>query len=128
VDKFSIYFTKAFTVVLVLLVFVLSTQMERDMDFTVKHRPPAISYISKSVRPSLAHLAHLPSKQKQENKHKHPRKMHVAKHISLKLAVPTTDASYHLNLLETIAFTPSLPDAYRFLFFREINPPPPKSC
>lgn len=86
-----------------------------------------LAHITGVSKSSVASSAHLPSKQ-DNTKHKHPRKMHVAKHITLKLAVPSMDEDYHINLLAAASFTPSLPDAYRFLFFREINPPPPKNC
>ncbi|PZF73957.1 hypothetical protein DN068_06350 [Taibaiella soli] len=52
----------------------------------------------------------------------------VGKHISVQSVVTKApDINFH-SFYESIVHTPSVPKNYRYTFFREINPPPPKFC
>ena len=48
-------------------------------------------------------------------------------YISFELILPHT-SGYRFYPLSQVKHTIALPESYRYLFFEEINPPPPKSC
>lgn len=58
--------------------------------------------------------------------HKHNRKYQVVKFISIEIILPETPQAQPLIFFDALpAHTPRLPKVYNYLFFREINPPPP---
>ena len=59
---------------------------------------------------------------------KHSKKYRSGKHYSSTLFFSLSDDNSILIHYPDLAFTPSLPAQYRYIFYREINPPPPKSC
>lgn len=119
--QFRTYFSKVFSIVLVLLVFLLGIGMEWEYQQPVNIIGP--SHVSVQTR-KLAHNTpqHAPVK------HRGARKMHTVKHITIKL-VPSTRHEIHYDLaaistIHTFRFS----EQYDFLYFKEINPPPPKNC
>jgi len=51
----------------------------------------------------------------------------VPTYISFELLL-TNAARYHFHQLSPVKHTIALPESYNYLFFEEINPPPPKDC
>ncbi|OJW83460.1 MAG: hypothetical protein BGO69_08275 [Bacteroidetes bacterium 46-16] len=60
--------------------------------------------------------------------HRHNKKYNNGRHISLDLYFDFENNSRVFIPSEAIALTPLISPHYRYLFYREINPPPPKSC
>jgi len=60
--------------------------------------------------------------------HNHNKKLLAGKHISVQLFLIVSDFRQPFYTFPVIIHTPAIPPAYRYLYFREINPPPPKSC
>ena len=56
-----------------------------------------------------------------------PYKTNVPRHISYETILPTI-SGYYFEPMIRVAYTCILPDNYNYLFYEEINPPPPKSC
>ena len=50
------------------------------------------------------------------------------KHFSFKVILTRFDAVYHYVPLLSSSYTIPLPENYSYLFYKEINPPPPKAC
>ena len=62
------------------------------------------------------------------NTHHHGKKMKLAKHKTIHIyTTPVFEIQYASDYYH-IRHTPSLPSVYRYLYFKEINPPPPKPC
>ncbi len=55
------------------------------------------------------------------------RKTNVPKYISFELIMPSA-GGYRFQEIKQTVYSISLPENYGYLFFEEINPPPPKSC
>jgi hypothetical protein len=55
------------------------------------------------------------------------RRTSVPKYISFELFMPHT-CGYQFPVLNKAVYTIALPENYEYLYFEEINPPPPKSC
>lgn len=53
-------------------------------------------------------------------------KSQVEKHISFKLSVPSPFTLLVKKEQASIQYSDTIKDTYRYLFFKEINPPPPK--
>jgi hypothetical protein len=60
--------------------------------------------------------------------HKHGKKYRGGKHVSPDIYFSAFSNPALPRVSQGIAFTPAIPKHYRYLFFREINPPPPKAC
>lgn len=59
--------------------------------------------------------------------HKHSKKFQSVKHINFKVIVPQFVIPAIFQVYDVAVNTPVLPHQYKFLFYRKINPPPPKS-
>ncbi|MGN6567542.1 MAG: hypothetical protein ACTHJ0_06305 [Flavipsychrobacter sp.] len=57
---------------------------------------------------------------------KSTRKLHIAKHISLKLTIPERQDCYPTYSFACLLHQSRIRDTYHYLYSREINPPPPK--
>lgn len=62
------------------------------------------------------------------SEHHHSKKYQTGKHISVQLYLKLEPVRSLLSVHEPVAHTPAMYPAYRYLYFREINPPPPKNC
>ena len=60
--------------------------------------------------------------------HKQGKKYRNVKHISFELYFSTADVAQIFTPDASLVFTPTIPKHYRYLFFEEINPPPPRCC
>ncbi len=54
-------------------------------------------------------------------------KAQLVKHLSVKLFQSTTDIDFTKIFSESSSFNVPLKEKYAFLFYKEINPPPPKA-
>ncbi len=59
--------------------------------------------------------------------HRHNKKFQSVKHIDLKVVVPQLVFPAAYVYYDEVVNTPVLPDSYQYLYYREINPPPPKA-
>ena len=57
-----------------------------------------------------------------------PHKGRSVKHFSFKVGIPTQALDYYYVPLMSVVHVESLSESYFYLFFEEINPPPPKCC
>ena len=55
------------------------------------------------------------------------RKPNVSRHITYEVIL-LREGGYHFNEICPVMFSCILPENYSYLFFEEINPPPPKFC
>lgn len=60
--------------------------------------------------------------------HHNKHKSKVSRHISFDVMLPALKSGYVFCLLNIVQYTCTLPEQYDYLFFEEINPPPPKAC
>jgi hypothetical protein len=58
----------------------------------------------------------------------HSKKSGHSKQIITHLAIIPKQVATIYTSIKTIVQTPTVPKTYKFLFYQEINPPPPKSC
>ena len=59
---------------------------------------------------------------------RHPgRRSSVPKFISYEVVLPVCH-TYHYHPYTNVSYAFPLPENYAYLFFEEINPPPPKAC
>jgi hypothetical protein len=54
-------------------------------------------------------------------------KSKVPKYISYEIILPYRSAD-HFHTTATVSYVSILPETYNYLFYEEINPPPPKLC
>lgn len=59
--------------------------------------------------------------------HNTGKRTNIPKHISFEVLLPAV-SNYVYHEIESIVHECALPDCYKYLFYREINPPPPKFC
>jgi len=57
-----------------------------------------------------------------------PHKFNIGKHLSFKIVLPQKEDVSFPTLPDDIGYNVAIPENYDYLFFREINPPPPKCC
>src|SRR6185437_13766757 len=103
-----------------------SNQTEKSFDMHFDTDPSSSYVISKSHK-SLENdnPTHSTSLSSQD---KIPHKYNIGKHLSFKVILPQKeDVSFPITLSD-IAYNVAIPENYDYLFFREINPPPPKVC
>ncbi len=55
------------------------------------------------------------------------RKTNVPKYVSFEIILPHT-GGYIFHPMPPVIYTCALPERYNYLFYEEINPPPPKAC
>lgn len=61
-----------------------------------------------------------------DNHHLH--KYRVGKYFSLKVQLPLTETRFQYVPFIKASYNVPLTESYHYLFCKEINPPPPKSC
>jgi len=115
------YFIKVFGIILVLLVFVLGIGMEWE------YEQPVTIIGNTHIVPQTHRLAHN-TPAHTPVKHKGARKMHTVKHITVKLVPPTRPEIQYNLAFSSISHAFKFSEQYDFLYFKEINPPPPKDC
>ena len=83
--------------------------------------PSVISKASKSVSKVVV----------QQNitnpQHNHSGKKNLPTHISFDLMTPH-ESGYRFAEITRVVYACPLPETYAYLFFEEINPPPPRGC
>jgi hypothetical protein len=85
--------------------------------------PACPSVFTKSTK-STPNAASLQTSLTQQNNNEH--KTNLPKHVSFEVILPV-DKGYLIREVMPVVYAYSLPDAYSYLFYVEINPPPPKS-
>jgi hypothetical protein len=73
-------------------------------------------------------FSHLHKKGQVIERHNGHKKFHTAKHISFEVTLATKLLDEAPSIDATSIHTPSAQQEYDYLFYREINPPPPQSC
>jgi hypothetical protein len=113
-------------------VFVLGVQAnDTDDDFDLEPGYTTINQIDDQA----AGYNDMNQQQQQQQKnpvlfsdHHHSKKYQPGKHISVQLFLGFSDYAPPPCFYTSITHTPAIYPAYRYLYFREINPPPPKAC
>jgi len=124
---------RIFCIVLCMHMFVVGVQAN-DVDDNAFDLELGYTAISQSIDhlPGITATDHQQPQQQNLSQlfsdHHHSKKYQAGKHISIQLFLGFSDyrPSFHLSPL-TI-HTPAVCPAYRYLYFREINPPPPRYC
>ena len=107
---------------LTLYVFVLSVHSEEDTDGAVFGVELGHTFINTTI-------AHLTAHKKTERilpDHQHGKKYHSGKHISVNIAISKAAWAFPFMAIAFVAFLSAITERYKYLFSREINPPPPK--
>ena len=60
--------------------------------------------------------------------HHNKHKSKVSRHISFDVMLPAHKSGYVFCPLNIVQHSCALPEQYDYLFYAEINPPPPKAC
>lgn len=110
-------------IVLLLCGYFMGDQPDRLSMMHFDPNPVHPSVISKANR-SAARRDIAQVKQSQNN---HPRKSNTPKHISFDLMIPPVSVCHFCEAVVACHASP-LPETYSYLFYEEINPPPPKGC
>jgi len=126
VSKIKTYIIQALSIVLLLHVYFLSVQSEKEYDMHYDVSPYTSTHIAKASKSRMAASKHIALKTKNQKNNKSTRKLHIVKHITLKLSIPEYQAPYPTYVFASILHTSRIRDTYHYLFSREINPPPPK--
>ncbi len=58
----------------------------------------------------------------------HHHKLRVIKHFTSKVMLPSQGLVFNYKPLLITNYLAPLPENYYFLYYKEINPPPPKNC
>jgi len=86
--------------------------------------PESPSVFTKATRQNLHDLTVQTSVSSQNNT---SRKTHVPKYVSYE-GILQSPGLFHYNAIIPVVHSVHLSESYNYLFFEEINPPPPKSC
>lgn len=116
-----LYIVQVVGIIAILCGYFLSDQPD---SLSVMHFDPSSpSVISKAEKQGVEQSVHLSISSGANSNHKPA----VAKHISFEIMLPF-EAGYLVCNYATVTYAASLPVRYNFLFYKEINPPPPKAC
>jgi len=118
-----------FCMLLVLQIFILTAHADDidDDEFTIEQGVTVISAPNHHTEFFTDQIVH-PRKDTHVHQEHHNKKYQIGKHISVQSIVTKTPEFHFHSFYESIVHTPSVPKNYRYTFFREINPPPPKFC
>jgi hypothetical protein len=89
----------------------------------INPNPDCPSVFSKSHRSDVVQSVH--ESESTTNPHSH--KGQVPKFISFEIILPALHV-FAFHGIQPVVHNSAIPPGYSFLFYREINPPPPKAC
>jgi hypothetical protein len=122
-DK-GLYIVQIFGILLLLCGYLISNQPDSLSLMHFNPNPDYPTVISKTVKGQ----ASAPAAQASVSSHNNPsRKSESPKFISFELLVPARYV-FTDHPVNCVKYTIPLPETYEYLFFEEINPPPPKAC
>jgi hypothetical protein len=117
-----IYIVQVLGILLLLCGYFLSDQPD---SLSIMHFDPAAhSVITKTSR-STVNLLNEQTLTSSQSNNKH--RTNVPKYISFELFLPHK-SGYDFQPVMQVKHTCALPETYSYLFYEEINPPPPKVC
>ena len=122
--KTRIYVFQLLGILVLLCGYFLSDQPDSLSVMHFDPNPACPSVITKAIK-STANGGFLQTSVSSQNNAS--RKTNVTKHISFEILLPHI-SGYYFETIPSVVYTCSLPENYSFLFYEEINPPPPKSC
>jgi hypothetical protein len=123
--KARIYIIQVLGILLLLCGYLLSDQPDSLSVMHFDSNPSKPSVITKAMDESGKAAITRTSVSSETNNHKHKSK--VPRHVSFELIMPAK-SGYTFSPVIPMKYIASLPENYCYIFYREINPPPPKSC
>jgi len=118
-----IYIAQLFGLLLLICGYFLSDPPDSLSVMHFDPNPACPSVITKAVKTNVNNALQTISSSQEGTS----RKTNTPKYISFELILPQVDG-YHYREACRVVYTCILPENYRYLFFEEINPPPPKDC
>jgi len=126
VGKQRLYFVQFIGMLVLMCGYFLSDQPD---SVSVMHfaTDSSASYVLSSHRNDIkGHNTTIATASSNENNANH--KYNHTKRVSFAITLPQRLQTPVVYTYFNITHTPALPDGYNYLFYREINPPPPKCC
>lgn len=122
--KTRIYIFQFLGIIVLLCGYFLSDQPDSLSVMHFDPNPACPSVFTKAIK-STANGGLLQTSVSSQNSSS--RKTNIPKHISFEIIMPHI-SGYHFRPVTQVVYSCPLPENYSFLFYEEINPPPPKSC
>jgi hypothetical protein len=125
--KLRVYIVQFISILLLLCFYFLDVQEDKgyDMHFNIDS---SSSYIIKKPTSQPYSAQNNTDITSVSSKDKNSHKFNLGKNISFKIVLPQAFIVIPYTTTEVITYTSPIPESYDYLFFREINPPPPKQC
>ncbi len=110
--------------ILVLCGYFMSDEPDSLSVMHFNSNPSSPSVISKAFK-STVNTTFFNTSVSSDNNSRHKSK--VPRHVSFEIILPHK-SGYNFSNVMPVKYTCALPENYSYLFYEEINPPPPKSC
>jgi hypothetical protein len=111
-------------ILLVICGYFLSDQPDSLSVMHFDPNPACPSVITKAVKSNVNGFANQTTVSSQNTSN---HKTNIPRFISYEIVLPRESAGYIFNVLPHLACASALPQNYSYLFYEEINPPPPKA-
>lgn len=123
-ENARLYIVQVLGILVLLCGYFLSDQPDSLSIMHFDSNPACPSVFSKAVKSNTIDG----SVQTLTSSQDHPsKKSNVPKHISFEIILPHTTC-YTYREIVPVTYTSPLQENYNYLFYKEINPPPPKVC
>lgn len=126
--KLRVYIVQFMSILLLLCMYFIDAREDKayDMHFNTDS---SSSYVIKKATSHPFSKSHNVRAQAMSSTDKGTTKNSIEKNISYRVIIPQNiAATTPFAAADVVAHTSPIPDGYDYLFYREINPPPPKSC
>ncbi len=120
--KSRIFILQLLGILLLLACYLIKNEPDRLSLMSFNVNPHSHCVIKKSAKPTTNNA---PSGTSVSSHHHSSRRAHAPKFIPFEIALPA-NFTYTFNEQEKVVFSSPIPQNYFYLFFEEINPPPPK--
>ena len=117
-----IFILQVLGIILLLCGYFLSDQPD---GLSLMHFDPSCPSVITKTTKSTANSASIQTLTSSEDNSRH--KTNVTKYISFELMLPHK-SGYSCQPIVQVKYTCALPENYSYLFYEEINPPPPDAC
>lgn len=126
--KLRVYIVQSLSILLLLCMYFIDARQDKacDMHFNTDS---SSSYVIKKATNHPFSRSHNVRGQAMSSTDKGTTKSNIGKNISYNIFIPQNIAATFPFVAADVAVHASpIPEGYDYLFYREINPPPPKSC
>ncbi|MCW3122963.1 MAG: hypothetical protein JWQ38_2455 [Flavipsychrobacter sp.] len=124
--KTRIYILQFLGIILLLGGYLLGNQPDSKSVMHFNSDPTHQTVISKSTKYTVN--GHRVQTTTITTDHNTKHKSKVSRHISFDVVLPPQRCGYVFQPLNIVQYSCALPQNYYYLFYEEINPPPPKAC